>query len=91
MQPSDWGFPQTVTDWESLLKATRKEGSNKALHLAKAFVTQVQNMPGVQCTEPQRQALREWMYPVWYTPAPHKGKEHAGPNMIGCQVAASPG
>jgi hypothetical protein len=91
MQPSDWGFPQMVADWESLLKATHKEGSNKALHLMKAFVTQAQNMPGVQHTEPQRQALREWTYPVWYTPALHKGKERVRPNMIGHPVAASPG
>ena len=91
MQPSNCGFPQTVADWESLLKATCKDGSNKVLHLVKAFITQAQNTPGVQCTEPQHQALREWTYPVWYTPAPRKGKEHAGPNMAGCQVAASPG
>jgi len=91
MQPSDQGFPQTVVDWESLLKATCKEGSNKALHLAKAFVTQAQNIPGVQHTEPQHQVLREWTYPVWYTPAPCKGKEHAGPSMIGHPAAASPG
>jgi hypothetical protein len=80
-----------VVDWESLLKATRKEGSNRALQLVKAFVTQVQNMPGMQCTEPQHQALREWMYLAWYMPAPHKGKECTGPSMIGCPVAASPG
>ena len=91
MWPSNRGFPQTVADWESLLKATRKEGSNRALQLAKAFVTQVQNMPGVQCTEPQCQVLREWTYPVWYTPAPHKGKEHAEPSMIGHLAAALPG
>jgi len=91
MQPSNCGFPQTVADWESLLKATRKDGSNKVLHLVKAFITQAQNTPGVQRTEPQHQALREWTYPVWYTPAPRKGKEHAGPNMAGCQAAASPG
>jgi len=63
MQPSDRGFPQMVMDWESLFKAT-----HKVLHLVKAFVTQAQNMPGVQCTKPQRQVLREWTYPVWYTP-----------------------
>jgi hypothetical protein len=91
MWPSNRGFPQTVVDWESLLKATRKEGSNKALHLAKAFVTQAQNMPGGQRTEPQCQVLREWTYPAWYTPVLRKGKECVGPSMIGRPVAASPG
>ena len=52
MQPSDHGFPQMVADWESLLNATRKEGSNRALQLAKAFITQAQNTPGMQHTEP---------------------------------------
>ena len=91
MRPSNQGFPQTVADWESLLKATHMEGSNRVLHLTKAFVTQVQNMPGVQCTEPQCQALREWTYPAWYTPTPRKGKEHMGPSMIGRLATASPG
>ena len=91
MWPSDHGFPQTVTDWEGLFKAIHKNGSNKALHLARAFVTQAQNMPGVQRTKPQHQALREWMYPVWFTPAPRKGKEHVVPKTVGRQVAASPG
>jgi hypothetical protein len=91
MQPSDCGFPQTVVDWESLFKATCKDSNNKALHLTRAFVTQAQNTPGVQHTEPQRQALREWTYPVWLMPAPRKGKEHTGPKMVGHQVAASPG
>jgi len=80
MQPSDWGFPQMVADWESLLKAIRKEGSNRALQLVKAFVTQA-----------QRQALREWTYPAWYTPAPCKGKECMGPSTIGRSAVASPG
>jgi hypothetical protein len=62
MWPSNHGFPQTVADWESLFKATCKDGSNKVLHLVKAFVTQAQNTPGVQRTEPQCQVLREWMY-----------------------------
>ena len=91
MRPADCGFPQTVTDWESLFKATHKDSSNKAVQLARTFITQAQNTPGVHHTEPQCQALREWMYPAWFMPAPHKGKERKGPKLVGHQAAASSG
>jgi hypothetical protein len=91
MQPANCGFPQMVADWESLFKATCKDGSNKAVQLTRAYVTQVQNMPGVHHTEPQCQALREWTYPAWFTPAPRKGKECEGPKLVGCQAAAPSG
>jgi len=91
MQPSDCGFPQTVADWEGLFRSTHKKGNKKALHFARAFVTQVQNMPGVQHTEPQCQALREWSYLAWFQPPACKGKECMVPKLVGCQVAASPG
>ena len=91
MRPSNHGFPQMVTDWEGLYKVTCRQGNNKALQITRAFVTQAQNMPGVQHTEPQHQALREWTYPVWFTPAPRKGKEHVVPKTVGHQVATSPG
>jgi len=79
MQPSDHGFPQTVAEWEGLFRSTHQKDNNKALHMAQAFITQVQNMLAVQCTEPQHQALKEWTYPDWFTPALHKGKAHAVP------------
>jgi hypothetical protein len=79
MWPSDRGFPQTVTDWEGLFRSTRRKDNNKALHMAQAFVTQAQNMLAVQRTEPQHQALKDWSYPEWFTPAPRKGKAHAAP------------
>jgi hypothetical protein len=66
MRPSDCGFPQMVTDWEGLFRSTHKKGNNKALHITRAFMTQAQNTPAVQRTEPQRQVLREWMYPAWF-------------------------
>jgi len=52
---------------------------NKALHMAQAFVTQAQNTLAVQQTEPQRQALKEWTYLDWFTPAPCKGKARTVP------------
>jgi hypothetical protein len=79
MWPSDCGFPQTVTDWEGLLRSTCWKHNNKALHMAQAFITQVQKTPAVQQTEPQRLALKEWTYPDWFTPAPRKGKVRAAP------------
>jgi len=91
MRPADCGFPQTVADWDSLFKATRKDGSNKAVQLARAYITQAQNMPGVHRTEPQPQALREWTYPAWFMPAPRKGKERKGPKLVGRQAAAPSG
>jgi hypothetical protein len=57
MRPSDCGFPQTVADWEGLLRSTRRKDNNKVLHIAQAFITQAQNMLVVQRTEPQRLAL----------------------------------
>ena len=91
MRPSDRGFPQMVADWEGLLKATRKKGNNKALYLARAFMTQAQNTPLVQHTEPQRQVLREWKYPTWFQPAARKGKEHAAHKSIEHLPAVSSG
>jgi hypothetical protein len=79
MRPSDRGFPQTVADWEGLFRSTRRKDNSKALHMAQAFITQVQNTLAVQWTEPQRQALKEWTYPDWFTPAPRKGKACAVP------------
>jgi hypothetical protein len=79
MRPSDRGFPQTVTEWEGLLRSTCRKDNNKALYMAQAFVTQVQNMLVVQQTEPQHLALKEWTYPDWFTPAPHKGKARMAP------------
>jgi len=87
MQPSNRGFPQTVTDWEGLFRSTCQKDNNKALHKAQAFVTQVQNMLAVQQTEPQHQALKEWTYPDWFTPAPHKGKAHVAPKKSECPLA----
>ena len=52
MRPSDRGFPQMVADWEGLFRSTRQKDNNKALHMAQAFVTQVQNTLAVQRTEP---------------------------------------
>jgi len=79
MRPSDRGFPQTVADWEGLFRFTRRKDNNKALHMAQAFITQAQNTLAVQRTEPQHQALKEWTYPDWFTPALHKGKARAAP------------
>jgi len=79
MRPSDRGFPQTVADWEGLFRSTHRKDNNKALHMAQAFVTQAQNTLAVQRMEPQHQALKEWTYPDWFTPAPRKGKAHTAP------------
>jgi len=91
MRPSDRGFPQTVMEWEGLFRSTRRKDNNKALHMAQAFITQAQNTPAVQQTEPQRLALKEWTYPDWFTPALHKGKEHTVPKTSGHQAATSSG
>jgi hypothetical protein len=77
MRPSNRGFPQTLADWEGLLRSTRRKDNNKALHMAQAFVTQAQNTLAVQQTEPQRLVLKEWTYPDWFTPALCKGKARA--------------
>jgi hypothetical protein len=74
MWPSDRGFPQMVADWEGLFRSTRQKDNNKALHMAQAFVTQAQNTLVVQWMEPQREALKEWTYPDWFTPALCKGE-----------------
>jgi hypothetical protein len=89
MWPSDCGFPQTVMDWEGLFRSTRQKDNNKALHMAQAFVTQVQNMLAVQRTEPQ--ALKEWTYPDWFTPALCKGKVRAAPKKSERLLATSSG
>jgi hypothetical protein len=47
--------------------------------MAQAFITQAQNTLAVQQTEPQCQALKEWTYPDWFTPAPRKGKARMVP------------
>jgi hypothetical protein len=91
MRPSDRGFPQMVADWEGLLRSTHRKDNNKALHMAQAFVTQAQNMLAVQRTEPQRLALKEWTYPDWFTPAPHKGKARAAPKKSERPLASSSG
>jgi hypothetical protein len=91
MRPSDCGFPQMVADWEGLFRSTHQKDNNKALHMAQAFVTQVQNTLVVQRTEPQRQALKEWTYPDWFTPAPCKGKAHVAPKKSKCPLATSSG
>jgi len=91
MRPSDHGFPQTVADWEGLFRSTRRKDNNKALHMAQAFVTQVQNTLAVQRTEPQRQALKDWSYPDWFTPAPRKGKARAAPKKSERPLATSSG
>jgi hypothetical protein len=57
----------------------------------KAFITQAQNTLAVQRTEPQCQALKEWTYPDWFTPAPHKGKARAAPKKSECPLATSSG
>ena len=90
-RPSDHGFPQTVTDWEGLFRSTRRKDNNKALHMAQAFVTQAQNTLAVQRTEPQRQALKDWSYPEWFTPAPRKGKARAVPKKSERPLATSSG
>ena len=59
--------------------------------MAQAFVTQVQNTLAVQRTEPQRQALKEWTYPDWFTPAPRKGKARAAPKKSERPLATSSG
>jgi hypothetical protein len=91
MRPSDHGFPQMVMEWEGLLRSTRRKDNNKALHMAQAFITQVQNTLAVQRTEPQRQALKEWTYPDWFTPAPHMGKAHMAPKKSERPLATSSG
>jgi hypothetical protein len=91
MRPSDHRFPQTVADWEGLFRSTHWKDNNKALHMAQAFVTQVQNMLVVQQMEPQHQALKEWTYPDWFTPAPHKGKARVVPKKSECPLATSSG
>jgi hypothetical protein len=91
MRPSNRGFPQTVTDWEGLLRSTHRKDNNKALHMAQAFVTQVQNMLAVQQTEPQHLALKEWTYPDWFTPAPRKGKVRTAPKKSERPLATSSG
>jgi len=91
MWPSDCGFPQMVVDWEGLLRSTCRKDNNKALHMAQAFITQAKNMLVVQWTEPQRLALKEWTYPDWFTPAPHKGKAHVVPKKSEHPLATSSG
>jgi hypothetical protein len=91
MRPSNRGFPQTVAEWEGLFRSTRRKDNNKALHMAQAFVTQAQNTLVVQRTEPQCQALKEWTYLDWFTPAPCKGKAHAVPKKSECPLATSSG
>ena len=91
MRPSDCGFPQTVADWEGLFRSTCRKDNNKALHMAQAFATQAQNMLAVQWTEPQHQALKEWTYPDWFTPAPRKGKACAAPKKSERPLATSSG
>jgi hypothetical protein len=59
--------------------------------MAQAFITQAQNMLAVQRTEPQRQVLKDWSYPDWFTPAPHKGKARAAPKKSECPLATSSG
>jgi len=80
-----------VAEWEGLFRSTRQKDNNKALHMAQAFVTQAQNTLVVQQTEPQRQALKEWTYLDWFTPAPRKGKAHAAPKKSECPLATSSG
>jgi hypothetical protein len=80
-----------VTEWEGLLRSTRQKDNNKALHMAQAFVTQAQNTLAVQQTEPQRQVLKEWTYPDWFTPAPCKGKACTVPKKSECLLATSSG
>ena len=84
--PSNRGFPQTVVDWEGLFRSTHQKDNNKALHMAQA-----QNMLAVQRTEPQCQALKEWTYPDWFTPAPRKGKAHVAPKKSKRPLATSSG
>jgi hypothetical protein len=91
MRPSDRGFPQTVVDWEGLFRSTRQKDNNKALHMAQTFITQAQNTLAVQRMEPQRQALKEWTYPDWFTPAPRKGKACAAPKKSEHPLATSSG
>jgi hypothetical protein len=91
MRPSDRGFPQMVTDWEGLFRSTCQKDNNKALHMAQAFVTQAQNTLAVQRTEPQHQALKEWTYPDWFTPALRKGKARAAPKKSKCPLATLSG
>jgi hypothetical protein len=91
MQPSDRGFPQTVMEWEGLFRSTRRKDNNKALHMAQAFVTQVQNTLAVQRTEPQRQVLKDWTYPEWFTPALRKGKARVAPKKSERPLATSSG
>jgi len=91
MRPSDRGFSQTVADWEGLFRSTCRKDNNKALHMAQAFVTQAQNTLAVQRTEPQRQALKDWSYPEWFTPAPRKGEARAAPKKSERPLATSSG
>ena len=80
-----------TVDWEGLFRSTHLKDNNKALHMAQAFVTQVQNTLAVQRTEPQHQALKEWTYPDWFTSVLHKGKVHAVPKKSECPFATSSG
>jgi len=59
--------------------------------MAQAFVTQAQNTLAVQRTEPQRQALKDWSYLEWFTPAPRKGKARAAPKKSERPLATSSG
>jgi hypothetical protein len=59
--------------------------------MAQAFVTQAQSTLVVQRMEPQRQALKEWTYPDWFTPVLHKGKAHAAPKKSERPLATSSG
>ena len=48
------------------------------------------NMPAPQCTEPQCQVLKEWMYPAWFQPATCKGKEGVAPKPTEHPVSVLP-
>ena len=45
----------------------------------------------MQRTEPQRQALKDWSYPEWFTPALRKGKARAAPKKSEHPLATSSG
>ena len=84
-------FPRRSQIGKAFFRSTRWKDNNKALHMAQAFVTQAQNMLAVQRTEPQRQALKDWSYPDWFTPAPCKGKARAAPKKSERPLATSSG